>query len=141
MKTIIAPTDFSEVSLNAVNYAADLAAAVKAELVLVNVVQIPVTVAEIPLTEVEYKNMREESEMQLADLSVKLLLRVKNKIKIYSKMLLGSIENELEEICKVKKPFAVVMGMKETGAAGRFFWRKQYNSCGKKTTVPGTGNI
>jgi len=34
MKTIIAPTDFSAVSLNAVNYAADMAQDINAELIL-----------------------------------------------------------------------------------------------------------
>jgi nucleotide-binding universal stress UspA family protein len=48
MRTIIAPTDFSAVSLNAVNYAADLAVAINAELILLHVVQIPITVSEIP---------------------------------------------------------------------------------------------
>jgi len=121
MKTIIAPTDFSNVSLNAVNYAADLAAAINAELILVNVVQIPVTVSELPLTEFEYDEMTEEAEQELAVITNQLYLRTKNKIKIHSKMVVGSVGHELEEICKRRKPFAVVMGTKGAGAAERFF--------------------
>jgi len=45
MRTIVAPTDFSSVSINALNYAADLAAAIEADLILLHVVQIPITVS------------------------------------------------------------------------------------------------
>ena len=38
---IIAPTDFSPVSLNAVEYAADLATDIKANLLLVNIIELP----------------------------------------------------------------------------------------------------
>ena len=41
MKTILAPTDFSASSINAVNYAADMALAVNAQLILINAVQFP----------------------------------------------------------------------------------------------------
>ena len=52
MKTIIAPTDFSAVSLNAMNYAADLAVAIDAKLLLVNIVPLPVTSSvEVTITE------------------------------------------------------------------------------------------
>lgn len=121
MRTIIAPTDFSAVSLNAVNYAADLAVAINAALVLVNVIQIPMTVAEIPLTEFEYEEMTNEAEQELAVLINQLAIRTKNKIRIYSKIMVGSVEHELEEICHVQKPFAVVMATKGAGAAERFF--------------------
>jgi len=45
MRTIVAPTVFSSVSINALNYAADLAAAIEADLILLHVVQIPITVS------------------------------------------------------------------------------------------------
>ena len=39
MKVLIAPTDFSKASINSVNYAADMAFAIKAQLMLFHVVQ------------------------------------------------------------------------------------------------------
>ncbi len=42
MKTILAPTDFSASSINAVDYAADMALAIKAQLILINAVQFPI---------------------------------------------------------------------------------------------------
>lgn len=120
MKTIIAPTDFSTVSLNAVNYAADMAVALKAELVLLHVVPIPMTVAEVPLTEYEYEEMREEAQQELVVLKNQLFLRTENKINIHLKLSVGSVEHELEQECNYKKPFAVVMGTKGESLAKRF---------------------
>jgi nucleotide-binding universal stress UspA family protein len=121
MKTIIAPTDFSAVSLNAVNYAADLAVSVNAELVLLTVIQIPLTVAEAPLPEFEYDILIEEGEKELASLVEKLSVRTNNKIKIDSKLSVGSVMHELQETCFIKEPFAVVMATKEASAVERFF--------------------
>ena len=42
MKTIIVQTDFSPVSLNAVNFAADMAVAIDASILLFHVYNIPV---------------------------------------------------------------------------------------------------
>ena len=49
MKTILVATDFSPAAFNAVNYAADMAIAIKADLLLLHVYQIPVGYSEIPI--------------------------------------------------------------------------------------------
>lgn len=121
MKRIIAPTDFSAVSLNAVNYAADMAAALHAELYLLHVVQLPVTVAEMPLTEFEYEEMTNEAEKELMHLSLKLSERLNNKIKIHTRMQVGSVQHEIKEMSGLKQPFAIVMGTKGISAAERLF--------------------
>lgn len=121
MRTIIAPTDFFSISRNAVYYAADMAAAVNAELLVFHVIQIPVTVAEIPLTEFEYNQSMNEAREQLAALKTELLARSENKITISTKIVVGSVEHELEEICNAKKPFAVIMGTERASEAERFF--------------------
>jgi len=43
MKTIVVATDFSAVALNAANYAVDMALAIKADILLLHVYQIPVS--------------------------------------------------------------------------------------------------
>ncbi len=121
MRTIIAPTDFSPVSLNSVNYAADMAVAINAELLLLHVVQIPATAIEVPLTEMEYQEMTEDAAEKLAKLADYLCMRTKEKINIHIKSIMGSVEHELKEICKHKEPYLVVMGTKGAGAAERFF--------------------
>ena len=42
MKTLIAGTDFSKTSINAVNYFADMAAAINAKLEVLHVTQVPI---------------------------------------------------------------------------------------------------
>ena len=112
MRTIIAPTDFSAISLNAVNYAADMAVATNAELLLLHVVQIPATVIEFPLTEMEYQEMTEDASEHLAKLVDQLCMRTKEKINIHIKSMVGSVEHELKDICDLKEPFVVIMGRK-----------------------------
>ena len=44
MQTIIAPTDFSDISLNAVNYAADMAIALNVNLLVLHAIELPINV-------------------------------------------------------------------------------------------------
>ncbi|HXL55515.1 MAG TPA: universal stress protein [Chitinophagaceae bacterium] len=123
MKTIIAPTDFSAVSINAVDYAADMAVDISAELILFHVSEQPVTVSEVSFTEPVYD--KTVSEEKITNLKNSLNIRTKNKINIRIKNIAGAIHgavhNELEDLCKQKKPFAVVMGTHGNGTIQRFF--------------------
>jgi len=122
MKTIIAPTDFSAISLNAVNYAADLAVAVNAKLLLVNIVPLPVTSSvEITITEETISELQEDTDKELLKLKDELLLRTKNKIDIQSFSEFGTVEYDMEEICGQRKPFALVMSAKTSNVFERFF--------------------
>ena len=119
MKTIVAPTDFSDVSINAVNYAADMAAAIHGKFILLHAVGSPVVVAEMPVTEVTYEEL--DSEDELTALKKILIERTKNTIPVEAKLLWGALENELIKFCEYEKPFAIVMGTHGDGVAGRFF--------------------
>lgn len=120
MKTIIAPTDFSDISLNAVDYAADLAMDINAELILINV-QIAVPVAENNSTQLEYEELTGGAKDKLEALATELTERTKNKINVSPKFMVGSVEHELEIICEQNKPFAVVMATNVSGVAQSFF--------------------
>jgi nucleotide-binding universal stress UspA family protein len=119
MQTIIAPTDFSEISLNAVNYAADMAAAINAKLLILHATESPVAINEIPLTEATYKEIN--IEQKLNDLKKELIIRTNSKIKINAKQVFGFIENELRKICEYTNPFAIVMATHGKGIFKRFF--------------------
>ncbi len=119
MKTIIAPTDFSGVSINAVDYAADMAVEISAELILFHVSEQPVAVSEVSFTEPMYDKI--VSEEKITNLKNSLKIRTKNKINIRIKNIADTIHNELEDLCKQKKPFAVVMGTHGNGTIQRFF--------------------
>jgi nucleotide-binding universal stress UspA family protein len=101
MKTIFAPTDFSPVSLNAVQYAADMATAAETDLLILHSSETPFGVT------AEYNE--EEIEQKLIALKKHLLERTGHNIRIGCKKVGGMIENELMKICADREPFAVVM--------------------------------
>jgi nucleotide-binding universal stress UspA family protein len=119
MKTIIAPTDFSSISYNACLYAAKMAEDINAELVLLHAMELPIAVAEFPVTEDLFDEIGMEKELEA--LKNKLSTETNNKVKIHTKNILGSTEYEIKELCKIKEPFAVVMGTHSTSLLDRFF--------------------
>lgn len=120
MKTIIAPTDFSKNSINAVNYAADLTVAINAELLLINVVGLPLSASEYAVTETLLEGLEENTEKELSSLKEKLLQRTAGKLTVDTFSEIGSVGYTLEEIAKRKKPLAVVMSVKNSTAFERF---------------------
>lgn len=119
MKTIIAPTDFSKISENACLYAALLAAEIKADIILLHVMELPVAVAEYPLSEVVFDEATVEKKLDA--LKYKLLEATHYKLTIRTKNVLGSAEHEIKELCKTEKPFAVVISTNSYSAIDRFF--------------------
>jgi nucleotide-binding universal stress UspA family protein len=114
MKTILVPTDFSEASENAVNYAAELAKFIHAKLIIFHGYTIPVPVSEAPVVIYSFEEL-EKANMQL-------LTALNKKIKAnYS-----TLETELitrpgfpiDEIIRIesqKKVDFVVMGLSGAG--------------------------
>jgi nucleotide-binding universal stress UspA family protein len=119
MKTIIAPVDFSAVSDNASLYAAKLAADVNANLILLHAMELPIAVAEFPVTEDLFDEIGMEKELEA--LKNKLNIATNNKVNIKTKNILSSPEYEIKELCKTTNPFAVVMGTHSYAALDRFF--------------------
>jgi nucleotide-binding universal stress UspA family protein len=120
MKVILAPTDFSKTSLNAVNYAADMAVAIKAQLVLLNVVPVEV-ISEASV----YPSQPEEDafeymkhKMQL--LKNKLERRTKKEVQIFPNVIQGNIKGTIQEVSENKKPFVVIVGSNDKTGAQRF---------------------
>lgn len=117
-EVIIASTDFSPAAQHAVQYAADLAAALRMKLILFHVHQVPVSYTEIPLTE----NIEEEvkkAEMELRHLRRRISLENPGELVIESRVKVGLFFNELEKIAGELEPAFVVMGCQGTTAAER----------------------
>lgn len=113
MKTIIVPTDFSPVSINAANFAANMAIAINANILLFNVYNIPVAFSsEVPLMLISVDELKQTCESQLEELKTKILHFASGKIKVTTESRMGNIVDELEELCTHIQPFAVVMGAK-----------------------------
>ena len=112
MKTILAPTDFSVSSLNAVNYAADLAYSINAKLVLIHAIPFPIAVSEISVPGDFIDDMMDASQKDMDELFERVQSRTKGKISISTEIKIGSIEQEIENISSRERPLAVVTGIR-----------------------------
>lgn len=113
MKTIIVPTDFSPIAMNALNYALDMAKSIEADIILLNTYQAPVSYSDAPVspvTTISLDDIRRSSEMRLADLEQEVARITGGNQKVIIEARLGNTVDALEEICSSIKPFAVVMG-------------------------------
>jgi len=112
MKTIIVPTDFSPVSINAMNFATNMALSIDASILLLNVYNIPVSYSEVPMVLVSVEELKKESETKLEELKKGIIHITSGKIKVHTESRMGNTVDELEELCSKIQPFAVVMGAK-----------------------------
>jgi nucleotide-binding universal stress UspA family protein len=121
MKTIIVPTDFSPVAINAVHYATNIASSIGASVILFHAYQVPVAFSEVPVVTISMEEVRKISEERLEELKKGLEHLGSGNVKIYIENRLGDMVNELEEFCMTIQPFAVVMGTKGASAIERLF--------------------
>ncbi len=121
MKTIIIPTDFSPAALNAVNYAADMAKAIDADLLLFHVFYPFIAYTEVPpLTDPNI--LKENAELSINQLKKQLEHKCGNGLNIKTIVKMGTFINELESVCEDIQPYAVVMGSQGSSATDyRFF--------------------
>jgi len=119
MKTIIVPTDFSPIATNAMNFAADMAVNINASLLLLHIYQVPVSMTDVPVVLVSAEELRKSSEAKLQEIKDALTHITSGKIKVYTEARLGDVSDELEDVCKLIQPFAVIMGTRGTSGVER----------------------
>ena len=115
MKTLIVPTDFSPVAINAMNYAAEMALSIDASLLLVHVYQVPVTISDVPVVLVPVEELKSTSEARLSDLKKGLQRFTNDRIRIYTESVLGDTIDQLKALCERIRPLVVVMGTHGAG--------------------------
>ncbi len=121
MKTIIVPTDFSPAALNAANYAADMAKAIEADILLLHVFYVLVSYTEVPII-IDSDTMRTDLESKLNNLKKQLQHKYGDTLKITAEVKMGRLIPELEAVCEQVQPYAVVMGSQGSSASDyRFF--------------------
>ena len=121
MKTILVATDFSPAALNAAHYAADMALAISADVLLLHIYQMPVTYAEVPVA-VNINDLINDASIQLNHLKDSLIKRTGGKIKITTEVGEGAFFHELKMCCENMKPYAVIMCSQVTTAAERLLF-------------------
>ncbi len=108
LKKILVPTDFSELSQNALNYAATIAKFAEAEIVLLHVLELYEKHSHleklIDLREVVQKAVNEKL-VKLQEKNVNLW-----NIKITAKLVSGNVHEEIEKFSKENKIDLIVMG-------------------------------
>jgi len=119
MKTIIAATDFSSISLNAVNYAAELAVSTNSELSIVHVCPLPISFSEIAVAAENIMDCTMTARERMNDLVGKLHA-AKPDLSLSSEIFQGDIIDLLEEYCVKTRPFVVVVGSESRTAFERF---------------------
>jgi nucleotide-binding universal stress UspA family protein len=112
MKTILAPTDFSASSLNAVYYAADLASSINAKLVLFHSIPFPIAVSEISVPGDFIDDMVDAGQRDMDNLLEQLQSRTRGRISIASEIAIGKVEQEIENISSRERPLVIVMGVR-----------------------------
>lgn len=135
MKTIIAPTNFTAASLHAVNYAADMAVNIDADLILLHVIQIPATF-DVPVTQYEYDSMLEDAERELDGLKKELLIRTEGNINIITKAVFSTMVFEMAEIEKETKPYVIIIGPEREGVANKFLFGSHTFQIAKQLPCP-----
>lgn len=116
MQPIITPTDFSQASLNAVNYAADMAFALNTTLVVLHATGLPGSNGNT------YAATRhDEIDEKLNRLKIDLIQRTNKKIPVHTTKNAGFTESEIIRVCTYHKPLAVVMATKGANFKEHFF--------------------
>lgn len=110
MRTIIVPTDFSPAAINAMNYAADMALAIDAEILLFHAYSIPVAIGDVPLALLSVDELKASAEAGIGRTRKDLEHITSGKVKVRTEARLGNLVDELEDLCSQENPFAVVMG-------------------------------
>ena len=135
MKTIIVPTDFSPAALNAANYAADMAKAIDADIVLLHVFYVFVGYTEVPPI-IDAAVMRENAELKMEELKQQFEHKYGDKLNIRAEVKMGTLINQLESLCKEVQPYAVVMGSQGASATDYRFFGSQSVHAMRQLTWP-----
>jgi nucleotide-binding universal stress UspA family protein len=121
MKTILVATDFSHTARNAAKYAAAMASAINAKVLLLHVYQLPVTYLEVPVL-VNEEEIKNDAEKNILKLKEELAEKTAGKLNIETEVRMGTFFQELKITCQRIDPYAVVMGSQGTTAAEHFLF-------------------
>ncbi len=111
MKAILVPTDFSDASMNAIEYAAEMALSIKAKLILFNVYTTPPIAIEVPVLVLTDDELRAKCMDRLNEVKINLHKKRGPNLDIECDCALGFEIDMINEFAAEKKPSMIVMGM------------------------------
>lgn len=121
MKTIMVGTDFSVSADNAILYAAEMAKALKADLFMFHVFQMPVSYSEIPIA-VNVDDIMKEAEGEMDKIKVEIANQTGRQVNISTSVVMGSFFEELKNFCERLNPYAIIIGTQGKTSTERFFF-------------------
>lgn len=136
MKTIVVPTDFSDISLNAVKYAADMACTLNTSLSLLHVVGIPKNFLESSPPIYSVSEVVEAAEKELKLLKIEMHVRTHNKIDISIKTIIGEVVSTIDDHCATLNTYAIVMGAEASGSVERILFGGKTVSSLRRLSYP-----
>lgn len=119
MQKILTPTDFSDPSVNAVIWAADLACVSGAELYILHVSPLPASYSEVPPPASLIQDIHDGAAQHMQKLKEMLLQHTHDSIRIHTQISQGDVSLEIENLAGKINPFAIVMGPEREGALQR----------------------
>ena len=111
MKSILSATDFSDSAQNAVNYAANIAADLKARLILFHAFHVPIVASEVPTLMFTLNEMEKEGLANLHKLAKELMLEYPNLLEVECICRHGFVIEEIKTLVNKLNPELVVMGL------------------------------
>jgi nucleotide-binding universal stress UspA family protein len=132
MKIFLIPTDFSPSSLNAIEYAAQLARHFSAKLILFHAYMMPTPVTEVPFAMATIEEMQKDNEEAVrrqAD-----FIRQQYNLETEQIVRIGVASDEIKEICIDKNVDLVIMGIKGAGGLDKIIGSTTVNTIRKVKT-------
>ena len=137
MKTILAPTDFSESSDNAVNYAAEMAKLTNSKLILLHVYHIPVSSSEVPVVMPVWIDVEQDCMMALENEKLQIQKIYGPGMEIACVVRMGFDVDEIIKQCVGEmKVDLVVMGMRGAGYLSEKLMGSTATSLAKESNCP-----
>jgi len=115
MKKILVPTDFSETAKNAANYAIELAKLIKAEVILLHVFDVPVSVSDISIVMSSPQEMKNLNVHEMKKHESELKAKHDGSIIISGITKMGLIFDEVNHFVHQQKIDLIVMGINGAG--------------------------
>src|SRR5687767_1360079 len=115
MKTILVPTDFSEASQNALDYAAEIAKPLKAKLILFHAYHLPIVSGQMPVNLPSEVEIEKETMDILRRMGQALHKKHGPKIHVAIVSKLGLAVDLINELVKANNIDLIVMGMQGGG--------------------------
>ncbi len=136
MKTILVPTDYSDIANNACDYAVELAKAYDAKIILFHAYQVPLPSNEMPVMVITPQDLEKENTLRIKMMETEVRSKNNAKLEIESLTREGFTIGKIIEIIEEKNVDLVVMGVTGTGKISEALIGSHTSSLMKETQTP-----